>query len=278
MVVCAVSIFLFLLLLCAVISVVGYGLFGDKGVSCDRLEKMDIIAHRGGEYDLLPENSVGSINRALASGVKIVEVDVRITKDGELVVFHDAELCEKTDGKGKVSEMLLEELRLLRLKNRNGVIGEERLPSLGDVLWAVNGKSRLLIDAKCVVGDEERFAKALINEIALYQAAGWVSVQSFSDELLSHLHRLGHPFPLEKLFVFKFPYLPFAYDKGITCFSFEKYDYISSFNFYCGTLSPSLVAKIHSMGKKVKVWTPAAPDAMPALCVDGVITDNPENW
>lgn len=269
------SVFLIVAFAC----VAGYGLWGAKGLTSAELDGLCVVAHRGGACAELPENSLACIARTVEDGAVVIEVDVRITKDGELVVFHDEAVDDKTDGSGRVCDMLLGDLRSLRLKNRAGMLTDECVPTLGDVLWLVNGRCRLLIDAKCTAADDaERFAKALINEVALYNAADWVSVQSFSDGVLENLHRLGHPFPLEKLLLFKFPGLPLAFDRGVVFFSFMKYDYISSFNFFYRTLPPSLVDVFHKNGKRVKVWTPATPEDMPRLNVDGVITDFPSQW
>ncbi|MEM3174237.1 MAG: glycerophosphodiester phosphodiesterase family protein, partial [Candidatus Bathyarchaeia archaeon] len=62
------------------------------------------IGHRGAKaYE--PENTIRSFKRALELGVNAIELDVRRTKDGELVVIHDAEVDRTTSGKGLVSEL-----------------------------------------------------------------------------------------------------------------------------------------------------------------------------
>ena len=235
-----------------------------------------IIAHRAGA-GLAPENSLSAVRRARELGVDAIEVDVRLTADGELVVCHDATIERTTNGRGRVDEMSLEELRQYRIVGADGSVTDEALPTLGDVLWAVQGSCRVLVEAKRTASAEQ-MAKALINEIALYGASEWVAVQSFDDEVLEHIHRLGHPCELEKLFYFKLPLVPIAYDGGLVRFSQSKYDYISSFNFNYKNLSPRLVEKVHSYGKKVKVWTLDAPPKKPLPAVDGIITDRPDLW
>lgn len=235
-----------------------------------------IIAHRAGA-GLAPENSLRAVRRAMELGVDAIEIDVRLTADGELVVCHDATIERSTNGRGRVDEMSIEELRQYRIVDAAGEATDEPMPTLGDVLWAVQGRTRVLIEAKRTK-DAEQMAKALINEIALYGASEWVAVQSFDDEVLEHIHRLGHPCELEKLFYFKLPLVPFAYDGGLVRFSMSKYDYISSFNFNYKNLSPRLVERVHSYGKKIKVWTLDAPPKKPLPAVDGVITDRPDLW
>ena len=237
---------------------------------------VSVVAHRAGA-GVAPENSLAAVDKALSVGVDGIEVDVHLTADGELVVCHDNTIERTTNGKGCISEMTLEEIRTYRIVAADGTITEEPLPTLGDMLWRINGRCRVLVEVKRTK-NAERVAKALINEVALYQAAGWVAVQSFDTEVLAHIHRLGHPFPIEKLFYFKVPFLPLAYDGSLARFNFSKYDYISSFNFHYKYISPRLVKKIHSCGKSIKVWTLDGPKELPMLPVDGVITDRPDLW
>lgn len=262
---------LFILLSVELLLLFGYYIFGNKGYVAEEFRGLSVIAHRagGGVY----ENTLAGVKKCIADGVSEIEIDVRLTADGELVVCHDAAINRTTNGTGMVSEMTLSDIREYRLKESNS----SSLPTLGEVLEVVDGKCHLLIDAK-KNANAERFAKAIINEIALYQAAGWVSVQSFDDALLGEIHRLGHPFPLEKLFVFKIPGLPLIVDNGISFFDYSKYDYISSFNVCYRMLSPSFVKEIHKRGKKVKMWTPCTPKETPTLSVDGVITSCPSLW
>lgn len=238
--------------------------------------RVSVIAHRAGA-GIAPENSRAAVAKAVELGVDAIEVDVHLTADGELVVCHDDDIDRTTNGKGCIGDMTLEQLRAYRIVDVDGNITEESLPTLGDVLWQVNGRCRMLIEAKRTK-DAEKMAKALINEVALYQAADWVTVQSFDTDILAHIHRLGHPFMLEKLFYFKVPLLPLAYDGTLSRFSCSKYDYISSFNFHYKFVSSRLVNKIHSCGKSVKVWTLDGPKDASMLPVDGVITDRPDLW
>ncbi|NND04216.1 MAG: glycerophosphodiester phosphodiesterase [Acidimicrobiia bacterium] len=70
------------------------------------------FAHRGSRV-LWPENTVYAFERAVAMGYRYIETDVRISKDGHVVVFHDETLERTTDSRGKVSDWHLDELRKL---------------------------------------------------------------------------------------------------------------------------------------------------------------------
>lgn len=73
---------------------------------------LDVIAHRGGA-GLRPEATLAAFDHAAALGVDILEMDVRATADGTIVVLHDATVDRTTDGSGPVAEMSLEALRNL---------------------------------------------------------------------------------------------------------------------------------------------------------------------
>lgn len=266
----ALSIAAMLLYMC------GTTLFGKNGYSQQQIDPLVIVAHRGGA-GVAPENSLAAIGETVERGVDMIEIDIQLTKDGEIVVCHDSRIERTTNGKGVIADMTLEQLREYSLLDKNGNVTSEKIPTLGEVFELVDGRCKLLIDVKRTK-DAERMAKALINEVALYQVAQWVVVQSFDDAVLEHLHRLGHPFPLEKLFVFKVPFLPIAYDGKFVGYGYTKYDYISSFNFYFRMLPVALVEEIKAKGKKVKIWTLDAPEKAPCLPVDGVITDRPALW
>ena len=78
-----------------------------------------VVAHRGCSA-AAPENSVAAIRACRALGVEAVEIDAQMTKDGQLIVFHDTTLKRMTNGWGYVGDKTLAELRTLRLYERDG--------------------------------------------------------------------------------------------------------------------------------------------------------------
>ncbi|GMN11560.1 hypothetical protein MTsPCn9_25620 [Croceitalea sp. MTPC9] len=112
----------------------------------ERLDENEIIvcAHRAKNELDAPENSIAAINNIISKGIEMIEVDVRVTSDGELVLMHDKTIDRTTEGSGNVSDFTLEELKGFRLFNDNGVLTEERIPTLREVLSLVRG--RLYID------------------------------------------------------------------------------------------------------------------------------------
>jgi len=105
-------------------------------------------AHRGGAL-LWPENSLLAFRNAAAMGADYLELDVHLTRDGEVVVIHDPTLERTTTGAGPVRDRTLAELEPLRLKDRGGAVTEERIPTLDQVVaLAAAGKRQMLLEIK----------------------------------------------------------------------------------------------------------------------------------
>jgi len=110
-------------------------------------------AHRGGAL-LWPENSLLAFRNALALGADFLELDVHLTRDGEVVVIHDPTLDRTTTGTGPVRARTLAELQAVRLKDRGGAVLEESVPTLDQVVaLAATGKRQMLLEIKT---DERR--------------------------------------------------------------------------------------------------------------------------
>jgi len=109
-----------------------------------------VSAHRGGPQQKLPENCIQTFENTLEHTFSIMEIDPRYTKDGAIVVHHDATLERTTTGKGRVVDMTLRELKELRLKDTEGIVTKFQIPTLDDVLQWARGKTILVIDQKDV--------------------------------------------------------------------------------------------------------------------------------
>ncbi len=107
-----------------------------------------IVAHRGSSADR-PENTLASTRRAIEVGATAVEVDVRTTKDGALVLSHDATLDRMTDGTGKIKDKTLAEIHKLDAGRKfDPKFAGERVPTLEQVLTLCKGKIDVLLDLK----------------------------------------------------------------------------------------------------------------------------------
>lgn len=107
-----------------------------------------VIAHRGGA-SLAPENTLAAFRNAIRLGADYVEVDVRTTRDGALVLMHDSRVDRTTDGSGEVRSLSLEEIRRLdagvRFHHR---FSGERVPTFAETLEVCRGRVNLYVDVK----------------------------------------------------------------------------------------------------------------------------------
>ena len=140
--------------------------------------KKGIIAHRGiFDNRKVPENSIKAFKNALNKGYAI-ELDIRLTKDNKIVVFHDDVLGRMTKKKGNIKNLTFEELQKIKLINTDYTI-----PSLDEVLSLVNGKVPLLIELKSS-SRSHRLEKELIKKLDEYK--GEFAVQSFNPFIISY--------------------------------------------------------------------------------------------
>jgi glycerophosphoryl diester phosphodiesterase len=156
------------------------------------------IAHRGGIIAGFPENTLSAYRRAISLGVDVIEIDLRGTRDGEIVVIHDASLDRTTNGTGNVSEHTLAELK--QLDAGNG----ERIPTYQEVLQLINGtRVKLLLDIKVSpVLDKRRVVRLTQQNKALLDVI--VGVRSLEDlcefrELNPNLRTLGFIGSIEEI-------------------------------------------------------------------------------
>lgn len=109
-----------------------------------------VSAHRGGPQKNLPENCLATFENTLRHTFAVLEVDPRYTKDGAIVLHHDARLERTTTGRGVVADFTLQELKQLRLKDPYGTVTEHRIPTLDEALQWARGKTILILDQKDV--------------------------------------------------------------------------------------------------------------------------------
>ena len=113
-----------------------------------------VVGHRaaGGRFSVVaPENTLAAVRAALWMGLDGIEIDVRDTKDGHLVLMHDATVDRTTDGSGEVSEMTLEQIEQLHIKVSKKIKGDfscERVPTFKQVLDLAKGRLFIDVDVK----------------------------------------------------------------------------------------------------------------------------------
>ena len=191
-----------------------------------------IMGHRGAKA-LEPENTLRSIRRALDLGVQAVEIDVHLSRDGHLMVMHDATVERTTGGTGRVDQMSREELRRL-----DAGLGE-KIPTLDEVVGLVGARAQLFIEMKDP-GAVETLAAFMANG-ELFDRA-WVI--SFWHPALQELHVLEPRIRTGVLFV-GCPVDPPALAQAAQAQALVlNYQYVT----------PALVQSARRAGLSVAVW------------------------
>ncbi|MFF5667011.1 glycerophosphodiester phosphodiesterase [Streptomyces griseofuscus] len=134
------------------------------------------IGHRG-VMGVEPENTLRSFVAAQRAGLDLIELDLHLSKDGALVVMHDAEVDRTTDGSGPIAEKTLSELRALDAGRG------ERVPVFEEVLDAVD--TPLQAEIKDVAAARE-LARVMLERDLVAR----VEVSSFHDEAVAEIGRL----------------------------------------------------------------------------------------
>jgi len=102
-----------------------------------------VTAHRG-DWRNTAENSVQALKNCVAMGVDIMELDLKRTKDGHLVIMHDVTIDRTTTGKGNASDYTLAEIQSFYLRSGTGHPTKHRVPTFNEILAA--SKNKIIID------------------------------------------------------------------------------------------------------------------------------------
>ncbi|GAA3083607.1 glycerophosphoryl diester phosphodiesterase [Kribbella aluminosa] len=218
---------------------------------------MIITGHRGA-LGTEPENTLRSFRRAVADGCDEIELDLRVSADGELVIMHDATVDRTTSGTGEVAALTLAELRALDAGSG------ERIPTWAETTAAVDVRIQAEVKAVAAV---PLIARSLKSDPSL---AARTLVTSFHPEILLAIREA---FPeVETGHIFgRTPEAPEVITRTRAAGATWS---------LCGIadLTADRVAELRAAGLKVTAWP--VPDAAAlaqatVLGVDGITTDNP---
>jgi len=218
---------------------------------------IEVTGHRGAA-GLEPENTLRSIRKAIALGVDRVEIDVRVTRDGHLVVIHDETVNRTTNGHGYVKDLSFDELR--RLDAGKG----ERIPTLEEALKLTKGKVTLQIELKVPEATEPT-----IRLVEKEKAEREVIITSFMHDLLRKVHDLNPVLRTGALF----------FDvQGDIC---QKALDVKSeaIHVYYRNVDSKLVDEAHKRKLKIAVWNPDEIEDMKRMInlnVDVIGTNRPD--
>ncbi len=245
-------------------------------------EKM-IFAHRGGR-SLGPENTSYTFEKALASGAHVLELDTRLTRDGHLVVIHDATVDRTTDGVGEVNKLSLEEVgrldaafnfstdggRTYPLRN-SGVT----IPSLAEVFRRFPSAA-INIELK---DDSLVAADTLCRLIPEHGMTGKVIVASFHSNVIRHFRSICPDTPtaasVREVWLFTFLSklrLEGLYRPRASVLQVPEKAY------GIHLVTRRFIDAAHNRGLKVHVWNVNHPGKIQeyfGMGVDGIMTDSP---
>ncbi len=235
----------------------------------DYFNRPRIIAHRGASMDA-PENTLVAIEEAIRQRTDYVEYDVRLTKDGEAVLMHDATLSRTTNAPSgtRVSDLTLAEIRSLDAGSWfDEAFAEEQVPTLEEAILHARGRTRQFIELKVADPRLEAEVLRLFAEHDLYDEA---RVLSFDIEQLRRIKQADEDIETVYLVGLFFGSItPIVEDEAIDHVAVEM-----------NTLreNPHWVERLKRNDKEVHVWTVNDRDLMREavrLEVDGIITDLP---
>jgi glycerophosphoryl diester phosphodiesterase len=151
-----------------------------------------LVGHRGA-MDVAPENSMSAFRAGLAGGADILELDVQLTADKQVIVFHDTDLFPKTGVSGQIADYSAKFLRQLDVgRTFSGDFAGERMPLLAEVLAWAKGRIPLMIELKhtppCFNPELDLCTVALIEEFGMVDE---VVVSSFDQFALQRVKRLN---------------------------------------------------------------------------------------
>jgi glycerophosphoryl diester phosphodiesterase len=251
-----------------------------------------IIAHRGAN-DTEPEHSLAAYIRAIKFGVDAVECDVRLTNDGTLVCLHDRRIDRTSSGRGSVSGQLLADLvtndfsgsldNWMDFEDPRPDESRTRLITLETLLTTILDYSQTIefaIETKHPVRYGKYVERELFDVLKRYglikpqngNEFPRARVMSFSQMAVQRFKKLS---PLTQV-VYLAEHLPRRFRNG----SLPAGVSISGIDVHYLKKDPDYVARVHSVGHKVHVWTVdemTDVDFCLQLGVDAIITNHPRD-
>ncbi len=230
-----------------------------------------IYAHRGASA-YAPENTLAAFRLALEQGADGIELDAKLSADGEVVVIHDQTVDRTTQGKGRVNQLALSELKKLVAGSWKGdAFNGEKIPTLAEVFASVGGKLKINVELTNYSSPQDGLpekALALVQEYHLEDSI------LFSSFLLSNLAAVRRVWPEAPVGILADPGLKGLRNRSKLSREISP-DYMHP---YFLDVSRRLVEREKAAGRLLNVWTVNSLIVMRKLIrfgVAGIITDDP---
>lgn len=248
-----------------------------------------VIAHRGAS-GLVPENTLTAFVLAAEQGADLVELDLRLTRDGHLVVLHDASLERTTDGRGFVHDHTLADLQRLDAGYTFTLDGGAtfpfrglglRIPTFEEVVATLPHHVGINAEIKSAPWDPadrqrgQAIAEKLVSFVQRHPSLRKrLLISSFDAAVLDTVRRLDPDLPVG---LCTMPIAPLPEQLRSTVD--RGYDAFHPMDVGFDEHGAGIVSAAHLAGLLVNVWTVDSPERaveLAALGVDGIITDYPD--
>ncbi len=238
-------------------------------INAQYLDKVTITAHRGDSKGA-PENTLSAFELAIENGADVIELDVRQTKDGEIVVMHDENIRRVCGVDKKVGKLTFEELRKYspgkKFKGKDKEkYKDEKIPTLRETLDLVGDRAELNIELKPARTDK-KFEQKVVEILQEYD---------YYDNCVITSQTYGSIKKVKKLE----PRLKTIYVMSVAMGDFYNLEYADGFSIKYRFINNEVIKQAHKAGKVVYAWTVDDKnilESMMLLNVDSVITNNPD--
>lgn len=236
-----------------------------------------VIAHRGANR-FAPQNTIHAFRKAIEQRSDGVETDVHLTKDGHLVLCHDPSVNRTSDGRGRISDLLLSELREFDFGGWFGSrFRDTRIPTFDEFLRMIKDSALPLMDIELKPQrNRAGFVKSVLDKVAEYGLTDKLFVSSFDPTLLAEVKQLN---PAVKT-GFLYPGIgELRRSKSLSPLKVAELfqiDYLLPHRLFA---TEGLIKRAHRAGRRVGVWTVNQLDTVEKLIrwgADGIITDMPD--
>ncbi len=230
------------------------------------------FAHRGASHEA-PENTLAAFLLAAELGADGIELDVQLSKDGEVVVIHDFVLETTTNGQGPVSNRTLAELKELDAGSSfDPVFADQRIPTLQEVIEAVGRQLLLNIELKTKSKRDDALAQAIVRIVEEHHLLDRIVVSSFNPLALRQVRNLNPWIPLGLLYA---PDQPLILRRPWS----RHLVHPEALHPHHSTIDQQYVRWAKAQGYRVHTWTVDDPGRMWQLMrqgVDIIITNQPD--
>jgi glycerophosphoryl diester phosphodiesterase len=233
-------------------------------LGCEKMTQ--IFAHRG-YSSAYPENTMSAFVAAEKAGADGIELDVQLTKDGEVVVIHDEKVDRTTNGIGFVKDLFYKELRQLNTNKKGG--RKEPIPALKEVLeWMSSNQLICNIEFKNNRFPYDGMEEKVIHLVRKFHLDNRIIFSSFNHYSIVHSYRLAPEIETAPLFL-EGIFMPWVYCQSIRAKGLHPKH---------TTISDQIIQKTMENGIAVRPYTVNQEKDMHRLCnikCTSIITDDP---